>query len=71
VARVCLPNARVTGIHHHNYPEEVLMTTPDSTQGSYQPEYCECPQCEFSEPDADLGYLLYTDPDYLNRQDRS
>lgn len=47
------------------------MTTPNSTEGSYQPEYCECPQCEFSEPDADLGYLLYADPDYLNRQDRS
>jgi hypothetical protein len=29
------------------------------------------PQCEFSEPDVDLGYLIYTDPDYLNRQGRS
>ena len=46
------------------------MSEP-STQGFYQGEYCECPQCEFDEREADLGYLLYSDPDYLTRQQSS
>lgn len=33
------------------------------------PQFCECAQCEFAEPDAGLGYLLYSDPDYLTIED--
>lgn len=36
------------------------METPGSDG-----DYCDCPACEFDDPDADLGYLLYVDADYL------
>jgi hypothetical protein len=32
------------------------------------PEFCECAMCEFSDPDVDLGYMLYCDPDYLRKR---
>lgn len=44
---------------------------PVADPSAEPPVFCECAQCEFADPDVDLGYALYVDPDYLKKRQQS